>query len=182
MNLVPTKIEGVFIVEPKVFRDERGVFVKTFNKEQFEEHGLSVDFTESYYSISNKNVMRGMHIQLPPKDHSKLVFVTRGAVLDVVLDIRKGSPTYGQYEVTELSERNNKMVYMPPGCAHGFLSLEDNSCTTYLQTATYSPEHDTGIKIDSFGMQWNVENPVLSKRDQGFLPLTEFNSPFIYTK
>ncbi len=182
MNLIKTKIEGVFIIEPKVFSDERGLFVKTFNKEQFAEYGLSVDFTESFYSVSNKNVMRGMHIMLPPKDHSKLVFVTRGAVTDVVLDIRKGSPTFGQYEMAELSERNNKMIYMPPGCAHGFLALEDNTCTVYLQTATHSPEHDTGIKLDSFGADWKVTDPIISKRDREFKTLADFDSPFTYNK
>ena len=182
MKINPTKLAGVFIIEPNVFQDDRGIFVKTFNKDQFEEYDLSVDFAESFYSISNKNVLRGMHIQLPPRDHSKLVFVTRGSVLDVVLDIRKDSPTYGQYASVELSERNRKMIYMPSGCAHGFLSLEDNSCTVYLQTATYSQIHDTGIQINSFGMDWKVENPIISKRDQEFGTLEKFVSPFIYQK
>ncbi len=182
MNIQPTKIDGVFIIETDIFRDDRGLFVKTFNKDVFTENNLSVDFAESFYSISNKNVLRGMHIQLPPKDHSKLVFVTKGAVLDVVLDIRKGSPTYGQYAAAELSEKNRKMIYMPPGCAHGFLSLEDDTCTVYLQTSTYSREHDTGIEINSFGMDWKVKEPIISKRDREFDTMEKFISPFTYKK
>jgi dTDP-4-dehydrorhamnose 3,5-epimerase len=180
MNVIPTKIEGVFIIETDIFQDERGSFVKTFHKDIFNANNLSVDFEESFYSISNKNVIRGMHIQLPPKDHFKLVFVTKGAILDVVLDLRKGSPTYGVYSAIELSEKNHKGIYMPPGCAHGFLSLEDDSCTVYLQTATHSKEHDTGVRVDSFGMEWGVEKPIISKRDQEFDALEKFISPFIY--
>jgi dTDP-4-dehydrorhamnose 3,5-epimerase len=182
MNIIPTKLDGVFVIETDQFLDDRGTFVKTFHKERFEENGLSTDFKESFYSMSRKGVIRGMHIQTPPKDHSKLVFVTKGSILDVVLDLRKGSPTYGQHISTELSEKNHKMLYMPTGCAHGFLSLEDDSCTVYLQTATHSPEHDTGIRIDSFGMDWQTEQPILSKRDLGFETLEQFNSPFVYEK
>ncbi len=180
MNIIPTKIEGVFILETNVFQDDRGIFVKTFNKVAFAEHNLSVDFTESFYSISNKNVIRGMHIQVPPKDHSKLVYVTSGKVIDVVLDIRVGSPTYGQFISTELSADNRRSIYMPPGCVHGFVSLEDNTCTVYLQTATYDKTCDTGIKFDSFGMDWSIENPIISTRDLNFETLENFQSPFIF--
>jgi dTDP-4-dehydrorhamnose 3,5-epimerase len=182
MKITETKIPGVYTIETDLFGDERGSFAKTFNWDFFNKIGLSTDFKENFYSISNKDVIRGMHIQIPPKDHSKLVFVTKGSILDVVLDIRQGSPTYGQYSALEISEKNHKMIYMPPGCAHGFLSLEDGSCTVYLQTSTYSSEHDTGIRPDSFGLDWGVNNPIISKRDQGFQTLEEFETTFIFKK
>lgn len=121
MNVIPTKIEGVFIIETDIFQDERGSFVKTFHKDIFKANNLSVDFEESFYSISNKDVIRGMHIQLPPKDHSKLVYVTRGSILDVILDLRKGSPTYGEYNAIELSGENPIISKRDAG----FNNLED---------------------------------------------------------
>lgn len=180
MKIFKTKLDSVYIVEPNVFPDERGELVKTFPKDTFIENKMDYAFVESYYSVSHKNVIRGMHFQVPPADHTKLVYVTNGAILDVILDIRAGSPTYGQHISVELSGKNHKMVYIPSGFAHGFLSLEDNSCVTYLQTSIHSPEHDQGIKADSFGMSWGVKNPTLSKRDQGFPSLAQFKTPFIF--
>ncbi len=168
------------IIEPNVFTDERGTFVKPYHKETFEKAGLSPHFEESVYSISHKDVIRGMHFQTPPQDHAKLVYVPHGAILDVILDIRKGSPTYGQFESVELSDENYRMVYIPKGFAHGFISLKDNSCTTYLQSTMRSAEHEAGIHINSFGMEWGVENPILSKRDKEFPALETFDTPFIY--
>ena len=179
MKVTPTKLDGVFIVETDSFEDERGVFIKIFHLDFFKKNNLDSDFKESFYSISKKNVIRGMHFHLPPKDHAKLVYVTSGSILDVVLDLRKKSPTYGNFIEIELSQKNRKMIYIPPGCAHGFLSLEDNSCTVYLQTDMYSPEHDSGIRLDSFGMSWGIKKPIISKRDQGFLALADFKTPFI---
>ncbi len=120
-----------------------------------------------------------MHIQITPKDHSKLVYVTKGSIMDVVVDIRKSSLSYGQYTAIELNENNRKSIYIPPGCVHGFLSLEDNTCTVYLQTTTYSESHDTGIKFDSFGFDWGIKNPIVSERDSTFKKLEDFISPFI---
>lgn len=180
MEITPTKLNGVFVIETDLFEDERGTFVKVFNSDFFKDNNLSVDFKESFYSISSKDVIRGMHFHLPPKEHSKLVYVTNGSILDVVLDLRKNSPTYGQYESLELSQKNHKMMYIPVGCAHGFLSLEDNTCTVYLQTTTYSRECDSGINVRSFGMSWLVKNPIISTRDQGFKPLEDFSTPFNY--
>lgn len=180
MKIIKTKLDGVFIIEPKIFQDERGKFIKTFHKNIFIKNGINFNFEESFYSVSNKNVLRGMHFQIPPEDHSKLIYATSGAILDAVLDIRKGSPTYGQYISIELSDKNNKMVYIPTGFAHGFLSLANNSCAIYLQTTMHSPKHDNGIRIDSFGMQWNIKNPIVSKRDQNFTTLKKFKTPFIY--
>lgn len=182
MKIKKTKLDSVYIVEPTVFQDERGKFVKTFHKDTFIENKMGYNFVESYYTVSRKNVIRGMHFQVPPADHTKLVYVTGGAILDVVLDIRTGSPNYGQYIFAELSSKNHKMIYIPPGFAHGFLSLEENSCVIYSQTTIYSPENDKGININSFGMQWGVKNPVVSKRDRGFPRLNQFKTPFIFKK
>ena len=168
------------MVETPAFEDERGLFVKTFHKDEFRKHKLNVVFRESFYSVSKKNVIRGMHFHLPPKDHAKLVYVDNGAIMDVVLDLRNGSPTYGAYAAFELSQENRKMVFIPTGCAHGFLSLRNNTHTTYLQSSTHSPQHDTGIRFDSFGMDWKVGKPILSNRDKSFVALKDFKSPFNY--
>lgn len=180
MNFTETKIRGVYIIETQGFEDERGIFVKTFHKDIFMKRKLNITFRESFYSISKKDVIRGMHFHLPPKDHAKLIYVTNGAILDVVLDLRNGSPTYGQYVSTELSRENKGMIFIPTGCAHGFLSLQDDTCTVYLQSSTYSKEHDTGIRYNSFGMDWNIKKPIVSKRDLDFILLKDFISPFNY--
>lgn len=181
MNFIPTKLKGVYRIESQELVDERGAFIKTFNKELFIDQKIFGDWQESYYSISKTNVIRGMHFQIPPKEHAKLVYVTKGIITDVVLDIRQGSPTYGQYIVAELSEKNRQMMYIPAGCAHGFASREDDSSVTYLQTTTHSAEHDRGIRVDSFGMDWGITDPIISKRDQAFPVLQVFTSPFIYS-
>jgi dTDP-4-dehydrorhamnose 3,5-epimerase len=178
MKVTPSKISGAFTVTPNSFSDDRGSFVKTFHEETFKDAGIIENFKESFYSVSKKNVIRGMHFHLPPKDHAKLVYVTKGRVLDVTLDLRKDSPTYGQYETFELSDKNHTMLFIPTGCAHGFLSLEDDTCMVYLQTGVYSKDHDTGIAYDSFGFKWEVEEPILSERDRNFQALEDFDSPF----
>lgn len=178
MNFTQTEIPGVFIIETPAYEDGRGAFVKTFHKDSFNQKHLNVTFRECFYSVSKKNVIRGMHFHLPPKDHAKLIYVTHGAILDVVLDLRIGSPAYGKYITAELSQKNHKLIFIPTGCAHGFLSLREGTCTTYLQSGTYSKEHDTGIRYDSFGMDWGVGFPILSQRDQEFVALREFASPF----
>ncbi len=174
-----TKIDGLYIIEPDVFSDERGSLIKPFHKETFIKNGLDFIFEESLYTLSKKGVLKGMHFQSPPKDQSKLVYVQSGAILDVILDIRKKSPTYGQYISVELSDKNHKMVYLPEGCAHGFLSLEDNSCVGYLQSKMLSKTDEGGVRLDSFGMDWGVKNPIISTRDQAFPALEDFKTPFI---
>ena len=178
MKIVPTKLPGVFVIEPKSFRDERGFFFFFFHEETFKEHNLECEFKENFFSVSNKNVIRGMHFHLPPKAHSKLVYVTSGKVLDVVVDLRKNSHTYGQYISAELSANNHQMLYIPKGCGHGFISLEDNTCTIYLQTGVYSQEFDSGIHFDSFGFAWPCKKPTVSKRDNEMTLLKDFVSPF----
>lgn len=180
MNIERTKLDGVCVLEPKIFQDLRGQFIKTFNQEAFESERLPFQLAESYYSTSKKNVIRGMHFQIPPMEHTKLVYVTRGRILDAVLDIRHGSPTYGECISVELSERNRKMIYIPIGFAHGFLSLEDDSCVVYCQTSMYSTQHDAGVLFSSFGMDWGTVSPIMSDRDKGFPTLAEYQTPFTY--
>lgn len=180
MNIINTPIDGLKILEPKVFQDLRGRFVKTFNNDFFKENGLNIEIKESYYSISHKDVIRGMHFQIPPYDHIKLVYVANGAIIDVVLDIRKGSPTYKKFFKIELSADNGKVLIISKGLAHGFKSLQDNTNVTYMQTTCYSQEYDRGIRFDSFGFDWQIENPKVSDRDLSFQTLDEFDSPFIF--
>jgi len=180
MNIVNTPIVGLKILEPKVFQDLRGRFIKTFNDDFFKEHGVEIEIKESYYSISHKDVIRGMHFQIPPYDHIKLVYVPNGAIIDVVLDIRKGSPTYKKFFKIELSADNGKVLIIPKGLAHGFKSLQDNTNVTYMQTTCYSKEADKGIRFDSFGFDWECDNPKVSDRDISFKRLDEFDSPFVF--
>jgi len=169
MIINPTPLEGVFEIENKVFEDFRGKFVKTFHEEVFRSHGLECDFKESFYSVSRKNVLRGMHFQLPPHDHAKLVYVIDGEILDVAVDIRKESDTFGQYFSTRLSSDNSKSLYMDKGCAHGFLTLSKSATVVYLTSTVYSPDSDSGIKWNSFGFDWEgCTAPIISERDTKF--------------
>jgi dTDP-4-dehydrorhamnose 3,5-epimerase len=179
MNIVKSKLDGVLLIEPDIFKDERGDFVKVFHKDMYASHGINTDFKESYYSTSKKDVIRGMHFQTPPHDHAKLVHVTFGSIKDVVLDLRKNSPTYGQFDVFEINADNKKMVYIPSGFAHGFVSLIDNSQVAYLQSTMRVADAEGGIIYNSFGMDWGVSNPILSQRDQTFPTLANFNTPFL---
>ena len=178
MKIETTTIEGIYLIRPVIMNDDRGKFVKIFHEPIFKDFGLDTNFVESYYSLSNKNVIRGMHFQIPPEDHAKLVYVPAGSIIDVILDIRKKSKTFGKFETFELSEKNGNCVYIPKGCAHGFLSLENNTIVTYLQTTIYNNECDKGIKYDSFGFDWNCNKPILSNRDQKFPEFKYFKSPF----
>lgn len=178
MNLLQTGFENLFVLEQFSFKDNRGEFVKTIHAETFVKEGLEYAFTESFYSISKKNVLRGMHFQVPPEDHVKLVYVLSGKIIDVVVDLRKEQPTFGNYFTVELSEQNRKAVYIGKGFAHGFLALEENSIVEYHTTTSQSKECEGGILWNSFGFQWPVENPILSERDKQFANLSDFISPF----
>lgn len=182
VKIIETSIEGLKVLEPRIFEDSRGKFIKTFNDDFFNENGLNVKIKETYYSISHKGVLRGMHFQTPPHDHLKLVYVPAGKIIDVVLDIRKGSATYGKSFDIELSSENAKVLIIPKGLAHGFKSIEDNTNVTYMQTSGYSPECDGGIRYDSFSYDWKIENSKMSDRDKEFESFSNFNSPFIYGK
>jgi dTDP-4-dehydrorhamnose 3,5-epimerase len=182
MEIFNTPIIGAFLIKPKIFQDDRGAFVKTFHQDFFSNNNLCGDFKEGFYSTSKKNVIRGMHFQIPPHDHVKIVNVTKGSIKDVILDIRVGSPTYGKFVVQELCAQNGFVVYIPKGCAHGFLSLEDESCVSYLHSTSHAAECDTGIRYDSFGMDWGTDDPIISKRDKNLVEFENFNSPFIFGK
>ena len=180
MQVLPTTMDGVKLVETVLAHDNRGDFMKVFHERTFVEHGLHVHFAESYYSTSKKGVIRGMHFQAPPEDHAKLVYVTYGSILDVVLDIRVGSPSYGVFERFEINDKNRRAVFIPSGFAHGFISLIDGSAVTYLQTTMLSSEHEGGILFDSFGCDWGVAEPIMSDRDKLFPTLSNLVSPFTY--
>ncbi|MFA6395849.1 MAG: dTDP-4-dehydrorhamnose 3,5-epimerase family protein [Sulfurimonas sp.] len=180
MNIINTKIQGLKILEPKIIEDTRGRFTKVFNNDFFKTNNLSLTIAESYFSISHKDVIRGMHFQTPPYDHIKLVYVPKGEIVDVVLDIRKKSPTYGDFFRINLSDENGKILIIPKGLAHGFKSLQNNTNVTYMQTSCYAPSNDGGIHFDSFGFDWEINNPRLSERDVSFSSFTTFNSPFLF--
>jgi dTDP-4-dehydrorhamnose 3,5-epimerase/CDP-3, 6-dideoxy-D-glycero-D-glycero-4-hexulose-5-epimerase len=170
-------VDAQLITLPK-FVDVRGSFVKTFHETSLQEAGISFDLKESYFSFSRKEVIRGMHFQTPPHQHSKIVFCPQGAILDVILDLRKNSPTYLQYFAQELSAENHKAYYIPEGFAHGFKALQDDSLIYYLVSSEHSAAHDTGIRYDSFGYDWATPEAIISARDLSFPELKDFQSPF----
>ena len=178
MEIKDTAFEDLYIMEYNSFLDQRGEFVKTIHKETFLSKGLDYIFNESFYSVSNKNVIRGMHFQVPPEDHAKLVYVVTGSIIDVVLDIRNDSPSFGEFFSIELSTKNRKGLYIGKGFAHGFLALEDNTTVEYHTTTSQNRECEAGIKFDSFGYDWNVKEPILSVRDLAFQNFSNIESPF----
>lgn len=178
MRVEQTAIPGCYQLFPLVNTDNRGRFVKTFHKDVFAKHGLVTEFAEEYYSISHRGVLRGMHFQTPPHDHFKLVYCLKGRVLDAIIDLRVGSPTYQQFESFELSAEQGNMLYIAPGIAHGFYTLTDEAIMQYKVTTVYTPQHDEGIRWDSAGIAWPDAAPILSARDCGFPALAEFQSPF----
>ena len=172
-----TAIEGCFELQPIVRSDSRGQFVKTFHADYFRSHNLETDWREQYYSVSRKGVLRGMHFQRPPHAHSKLVYCTSGTVLDVVVDLRVGSPTYGNHVSLEISSSATNVLYVPEGLAHGFYALSD-ATVVYNVSTVYSPDHDDGVLWSSIGMDWPDAAPNLSERDMKFSAFADFNSPF----
>lgn len=179
-DLKPSKLPGCYELQPKVFDDDRGRFVKIFHEQTFAAQGLATNFAEEYYSASHKNVIRGMHFQLPPMDHVKMVYCVEGEVLDAVVDLRVGSPTYRQYALFELSAAKANSIYIPKGMAHGFCALSDRAIMVYKVSTVYSPAHDAGVLWNSVGIPWPAMDPVMSARDQGFPTLAQFESPFRY--
>ncbi len=178
MRLLETPIAGCFEIDYVSSTDKRGRFVKTFADGAYREFGLRADWKEEYYSVSARNVMRGMHFQTPPMQYAKLVYCVSGAVLDVVLDLRKASATYGKAASFELSARKANIIYMSEGLAHGFMSLSDESIMQYKVTAVHSPVNDRGILWNSFGFDWPLAQPIISERDQLHPSLDSFESPF----
>lgn len=180
MQITTTPIEGLLVVQPKVFGDYRGYFMETYNEGAFRAAGLPTDFVQDNQSFSGKGILRGLHFQAPPYAQGKLVRVIRGAVLDVALDLRTSSSTYGQYFAIRLTEENKTMVWIPPGFAHGFLTLEDDTLFAYKVTGLYNKESEGGILWNDpdLGIAWGIDQPVLSDKDLILPRLADFNSPF----
>ena len=174
---IETTIAGCFELQPIVHADSRGRFVKTYNADYFCSHDLETDFREQYYTISKKGVLRGMHFQTPPREHNKLVYCTSGIILDVVLDLRIGSPSYLKHFSLNLSEEMGNILYLPAGLAHGFYSLTE-ATVSYNVSTVYAAEFDSGILWNSIGMTWPNMFPEISERDSKFSALENFQSPF----
>lgn len=184
MKVIQTSIDGVVILEPKVFRDARGYFFESFSQREFEENVRKINFVQDNESMSSYGVMRGLHFQCPPFTQSKLVRCVKGSVLDVAVDIRKGSPTYGQHVAVKLTEENHRQFFVPRGFAHGFAVLSETAVFQYKCDNFYAPEADGGISIKdtSLGINWLIptENSILSDKDIKHLCLKDFDSPFNY--
>lgn len=174
-----TKISGCYVIIPQKKSDLRGYFVKTFNSINYKRNSLKFDIKESYYSVSKKNVIRGLHFQLPPKDHIKTVYCVKGKIFDVVVDLRLGSATFGKYLMFELSEEDPKVIYIPKGLAHGFCALSKYAIVIYNTSTVYSPEFDSGILWNSLDIPWPCKDPILSERDKSFVNFKDFHSPFV---
>lgn len=186
MNIIQTSIEGVVIVEPLLFRDSRGYFFESFSQRDFCERVRQVDFIQDNESRSTYGVLRGLHFQRPPHAQSKLVRCVRGAVLDVAVDIRRGSPTYGQHVAVELTEENHLQLFIPRGFAHGFAVLSDEAVFQYKCDNYYAPEADGGISIKDalLNIDWRIPagKAILSEKDTRHPLLREFITPFDYNE
>lgn len=182
MNVIETSIPGVVIIEPRIFKDARGYFFESYSKKEFDEKVRPIDFVQDNESCSTYGVMRGLHFQRPPFAQSKLVRCVKGRVLDVVVDIRKGSPTYGRHVAVELTEDNHRQFFIPRGFAHGFAVLSDIAVFQYKCDNYYHPEADGGISIqdESLGIDWLIDptKAILSEKDLNHSVLAEFDSPF----
>ncbi len=182
MQFIETSIPGLLIVKPQVFADDRGYFFESFSEQKFKGAGINFHFVQDNESKSQKGVLRGLHFQNPPHAQGKLVRVIKGAVLDVAVDIRKGSPTYGKYEMVELTGNNKTLLWIPPGFAHGFVTLEDDTVFFYKCTNSYNKESEGSIRWDDpdLNIQWNITNPILSEKDKVSPLFKDFESQFFF--
>lgn len=184
MEVIKTKIEGIVIIEPRIFKDARGYFYESFSQKEFDEKVMPIRFVQDNESMSTYGVMRGLHFQRPPFTQSKLVRCCRGAILDIAVDIRKGSPTYGQHVAIELTEENHRQLFIPRGFAHGFAVLSDVAVLQYKCDNFYAPQADAGIQLrdKELGIDWQIptENAILSEKDIKHPCLKDFDSPFDY--
>lgn len=180
MEITETFLKGLYVIKPKVFEDARGYFYESYNNSVFEKAGLNLNFVQDNQSLSQKGVLRGLHFQNPPFAQGKLVRVITGSVFDVAVDIRKSSPTYGKYFGLELSESNKYMMYIPEGFAHGFVTLKDNTIFSYKCTNYYNKaSEDCLLWNDSdIGINWNIDNPLLSDKDKEGKKIKGFVSQF----
>lgn len=184
MEVIQTAIEGLVIIEPKIFKDARGYFFESFSQREFDEKVRKINFVQDNESMSGYGVMRGLHFQRPPFTQSKLVRCVKGRVLDVAVDIRKESPTYGRHVAVELSEENHRQFFVPRGFAHGFTVLSKTAVFQYKCDNFYTPEADSGISLqdESLGIDWRIpiSHAILSEKDTKHLCLKDFDSPFDY--
>jgi dTDP-4-dehydrorhamnose 3,5-epimerase len=183
MEITQTALAGVYIIEPKVFGDNRGWFTETYSKLSLETLGIDITFVQDNHSFSaQKGTLRGLHFQNNPKAQNKLLRCSKGTILDVAVDIRKGSPNYLKWVAVELSEKNFKQILIPKGFAHGFLTLTDDIEVQYKVDEYYSPEHDRSIRFDdpAIGVEWNIENSIMSKKDLVAPLLKDSDCNFIY--
>lgn len=180
MEIIETDIKDLLIIKPKVFEDARGYFFESYNEAVLKKNGIDVNFIQDNQSLSNTSVLRGLHFQAPPFAQGKLVRVIKGAVLDVAVDIRKKSPTYGKNVTIELTEENKTMFYIPPGFAHGFLTLRDHTIFSYKCTALYNKESEGAVLWNDkdLDIHWNIKNPILSEKDLLGTSFKDFVSPF----
>lgn len=184
MDVIKTKLDSVVIIEPKIFGDARGYFFESFSQREFEEKVRKINFVQDNESMSSYGVMRGLHFQRPPFTQSKLVRCVKGAVLDVAVDIRKGSPTYGQHVAVELTEYNHRQFFVPRGFAHGFAVLSKTAIFQYKCDNFYAPQAEGGVSIkdENLGIDWQIptDKALLSEKDTLHECLKDFDSPFTY--
>lgn len=183
MQVVDSLLQGVKLIEPKVFGDHRGFFLESYNETLFHEIGILEKFVQDNHSLSKEaGVIRGLHYQLAPKAQAKLIRVVTGAIYDVVVDMRKGSPTYGQWKGYILSEHNKRQLLVPKGFAHGFCTITENVNVLYKVDELYSPEYDRGIAWDDpeLAIDWPVSKPILSKKDSMHPVLAEAENNFVW--
>ncbi|MFZ4799058.1 MAG: dTDP-4-dehydrorhamnose 3,5-epimerase [Bacteroidia bacterium] len=180
MKIITTPIEGLLIIEPQVFTDPRGYFYESYNKEKFVAAGINLEFVQDNQSLSQKGIVRGLHFQAPPFAQGKLVRVIQGSVMDVAVDIRKNSPTYGQHFSIVLSAENRTMFFIPPGFAHGFETLEDNTIFLYKCTDVYNKESEGGLLWNDaeLGIKWQCNDPLISDKDKILPNLKDLVSPY----
>ena len=181
MEIIKTSIEGLLIIKPDVFKDERGYFFESYNKERLAKEGITMNFVQDNESKSAKGVLRGLHFQKPPYAQGKLVRVIKGSVMDVAVDLRKDSPTYGKWESVVLNEDNKLQFWIPEGFAHGFVTLEDNTIFAYKCTNVYNKESEGSLLWNDpdININWNIENPILSEKDKISPLFKNFETPFI---
>jgi len=183
MQIIETQIPGLLEIIPQVFGDDRGYFYESYNKAAFENFGIHHEFVQDNQSKSSRGVLRGLHFQNPPYAQGKLVRVIQGAVLDVVVDIRKGSPTYSKHHKVRLTGENKMMFWIPPGFAHGFATLEDETIFSYKCTNLYNKDSEGSVLWNdpALGIDWGLENPLLSPKDEEARPLAELDSQFHFS-
>lgn len=180
MDFKPTHIEGLIIINPNVYDDKRGYFFESYNQSTFKINGLKLNFVQDNESFSQKGVLRGLHFQAPPYEQGKLVRVIQGSVLDVAVDIRPNSPTYGQHKSIILSGKNKTQFWIPPGFAHGFLTLEKNTIFCYKCTGPYNKSSEGALlwSDPQLNIDWNIKQPIVSSKDQEAELFEHFKSPF----